>query len=88
MASAVLPFVKAKDCNGKIVLLLIQMGRNRNWFHGVSFLSTCCFRRIDDTADRIRAKTVLHQIMFCPPDKGGRISISTNISSGSIKVRI
>ena len=30
MASAVLPFVKAKDCNGKIVLLLIRMGRNRS----------------------------------------------------------
>ena len=40
-----------------------------------------------NTADRILAKTVLHQIMICPPNRGGRISISTNINSGSIKVR-
>ena len=40
-----------------------------------------------NTADRILAKTVLHQIMICPPNRGGRISINTNISSGSIKVR-
>lgn len=55
-----------------------------------SLLFTYCFRRTADTADRIRAKTVLHQIMICPPNKGGRIRISTNINinSGSIKVRM
>ena len=53
-----------------------------------SLLFTYCFRRTADTADRIRAKTVLHQIMICPPNKGGRISISTNINSASIKVRM
>ena len=54
---------------------------------GYPLLSTWRFRINADTADRIRAKTVLHQIMICPPNKGGRISISTNISSGSIKVK-
>ena len=36
-----------------------------------SLLFTYCFRRTADTADRIRAKTVLHQIMICPQNKGG-----------------
>lgn len=55
--------------------------------HGISFLSTWNFRIIANSADKHLAKTVLHQIMICPPNKGGRISISTNINSGSMKVK-
>ena len=38
------------------------------------------------TAHKMRANTVHHQIMICPPKSGGRISINTNISTGSIKI--
>ncbi len=39
------------------------------------------------TADMILAKTVLHQIIICPPNNGGSISISISIRSGSVKVK-
>ena len=52
------------------------------------FLSTWILRTTANNADKILAKTVLHQIMTCPPNSGGRMSIRTNINSGSINVKI
>ncbi len=51
-------------------------------------LSARSFKINASRADPILAQTVLHQIMTCPPAKGGRVSMSTSMSSGSIKVRI
>lgn len=53
-----------------------------------SCLSTRCFKTKANNADKILAKTVLHQIIICPPNKGGKISINTSIKTGSIKVSI
>ena len=37
-------------------------------------------------ADKILATTVLHQIIICPPNKGGKINMSVNMSIGSMNV--
>ena len=47
-------------------------------------LSTTGFKNMARNAASILAITVLHQTMICPPASGGRISMSTSISTGSI----
>lgn len=38
-------------------------------------------------ADKILAITVLHQIIICPPNNGGKINMSVNMSIGSMNVK-
>lgn len=47
-------------------------------------LSATGFKTMARNAASILAITVLHQTMTCPPRRGGRISISTSMSTGSI----
>ncbi|HBH3404633.1 TPA: hypothetical protein KSJ59_004296 [Clostridioides difficile] len=39
-------------------------------------------------AEKTRANTVLHHIIICPPNKGGKTSINISINTGSMNVRM
>lgn len=47
-------------------------------------LSTWRFSRSARMADKILAITVLHQIIICPPNRGGKISIRPSMRRGSL----